>query len=119
MKNIFKNQKYPIEHLVFQIEDTSKVSEFIDLDEEVWTHELSKVDGFLSKEVWINDNVPGEVHTILIWESMDSWKSISIEELKRIDKIFNEKFSSPFKITRRIHKESNHGLYKVRLSEKG
>ena len=69
MKNIYKNKKYPVEHLIFNIEDTSRINDFIELDELIWTNELSKFKGFISKEVWINENNAGEIHTILIWET--------------------------------------------------
>ena len=116
MKNIYKNKKYPVEHLIFNVANTSRLNDFIDLDEKIWTYELSKFKGFISKEVWINDNNPGEVHTILIWETMDEWKSIPLEKLKEIDDKFIEAYNGEFKIVRRIHKENNHGIYKVRFT---
>ena len=118
LKTILENVNYPIEHLVFQLDDSSKVNEFIRLDEAIWTHELSQYDGFLSKEVWVNADVPGEVHTLLIWKTMEDWKSIPLDKLKEIDQRFIATFGSPFRIVRRIHKENNHGLYKVRMTVK-
>ena len=116
IKTTLKDVAYPIEHLVFKIDDPAMVNTFIQLDELIWTTALAKYPGFISKEVWINREVPGDVHTILIWETMEAWKSIPIEALKVIDRQFTETFSHPFAIVRRIHKETNHGLYKVRMT---
>jgi len=118
MVTVLENVKYPIEHLVFMIEDPENVDDFIILDEKIWTNELSKYDGFISKEVWINSNTPGEVHTLLIWRTMDEWKSIPLETLKEIDQRFKNAFGHRFEMIRRIHKENNHGLYKVRMTMK-
>lgn len=118
LQTILENVNYPIEHLVFQLDDPTKIEEFICLDEAIWTEELAHYAGFLSKEVWVNANVPGEVHTLLIWKTMEDWKSIPLDKLKEIDQRFIATFGSPFRIVRRIHKENNHGLYKVRMTVK-
>ncbi len=118
IKTTLENVAYPIEHLVFKVEDPAQVDRFIRLDEAIWTTALAEYPGFISKEVWVNREVPGEVHTVLIWKSMEEWKSIPLEELKRIDRVFTATFDSPFAIVRRIHKETNHGLYKVRVTVK-
>jgi len=112
--NNYQNKHYPVEYLIFQVADSTKIESFIELDDQIWTSFLSKQPGFISKEVWINENQPGEIHTILIWENMDGWKSIELSELKRIDQVFKQAFGSEFMITRRVHSEYHHGLYKVK-----
>lgn len=117
MNKDYSNKNFPVEYLIFQIENKENIDRFIKLDHEIWTSFLSSFPGFISKEVWVNYDTPGEIHTILIWESMDFWKNIPLDKLKLKDKEFCEKFSYNFKMTRRIHKELNHGLHKVRHFE--
>lgn len=73
-----KGEHYPVEHLVFTTAP-EHVQEFLDVDHEVWT--LGEAESglfdhipFLYKEVWVNDNKPGEMHFIFVWESIESWK---------------------------------------------
>lgn len=113
----YSNKKFPVEYLIFQIENPNSVDKFIELDHKIWTSYLSSFQGFISKDVWVNFNNPGEIHTILIWETMDDWKSIPLDGLKEKDKEFIKAFGEPFEMTRRIHKELNHGLHKVRHFE--
>lgn len=117
MFNEYQDRLFPVEYLVFQLEDPDKTEDFITIDHEVWTTYLSSFNGFVSKEVWINTQKPGEIHTILIWENMECWKSIPLDELKIKDKEFKDKLGSKCEIVRRIHKEYNHGLFKVRHFE--
>jgi uncharacterized protein (TIGR03792 family) len=113
----YKNKKNPVEYLVFKVEDENNIEKFIELDHEIWTKYLASYDGFISKEVLVNDENPGEIHTILIWREMDAWKSIPLAELKETTKKFDDAFGEKYEITRRIHSEYNHGLYKVRHYE--
>lgn len=111
MYNSKKGLMYPLEYLIFQVEDPSEVDRFIKLDHEIWTMFLKEFPDFVSKQVWINDSNPGEVHSIISWKTMEGWKSIPVEELKKVDKEFEQAFANNFKIVRRIHKECNHGMY--------
>ena len=57
------------------------------MDHEIWTLKGSVCAGFLTipflyKEVWLNDNKPGEIHFIFAWERrMESWREIDQKEL--------------------------------------
>jgi uncharacterized protein (TIGR03792 family) len=117
MFNEYENKCFPVEYLIFLLEDPDKVEAFISIDHEVWTTYLSSFDGFISKEVWINKNKPGEIHTILIWENLECWKGIPLEQLKAKDTEFKTRLGCKCEIVRRIHKEYNHGLFKVRHIE--
>jgi len=118
LKTVLENVVYPIEHLVFQLSDPASMDEFIALDLEIWTTRLAAYDGFISKEVWINTNNPGEVHNVIIWEKMDKWKSIPIEDLKKIAEDFDRAYGKKYMTTRRIHKENNHGIHLVSMVSK-
>ncbi len=64
------------------------VERFIKFDHDIWTVELAKVDGFISKEIWVNKAKPGEVTTIIYWNSLDQWKAIDHDLLVAVDKKF-------------------------------
>jgi len=115
LTTVLENVSYPIEHLVFQLSDVNSIQEFIALDLEIWTNRLSVYDGFVSKEVWINTNNPGEVHNVIIWEKMEKWKSIPLEDLKKIADDFDKAYGKKYVTTRRIHKENNHGIHLVSM----
>ncbi len=70
------------------------VDRFIHLDHEIWTKSLAAYDGFVSKDVWINKAVPGQVNTIIYWASLEQWKSIPNEDLRSIETRFNNALES-------------------------
>ncbi len=104
------NLDYPVEYLVFQLENVETIQSFVQLDHEIWTMFLKEYPDFVSKEVWVNDTTPGEVHSIIVWKTLDGWKSIPIEKLKQITAYFDKQYPYPYKIVRRLHKENEHGL---------
>lgn len=110
----YKDKNYFIEHLVFQINDPDKIEEWIDLDHEMWTRYIAGKQGFISKEVWVNDFNPGEIQTVICFESLNILSAIDRNEWAEMDLEFHERFSGEFKITRRIHKENHLKLYKAR-----
>lgn len=79
----------PVEQLLFKV-NPNMIEKFIETDHEIWTKALSKYPGFISKEVWVNDSVPGEVITIIYWSDMKLWKAIDHNELIETDMKFQE-----------------------------
>lgn len=64
-----KGEHYPMEHLVFKVAPED-VERYLEVDHEIWTLKEAYAPGFdhipfLYKEVWLNDNKPGEIHFIL------------------------------------------------------
>lgn len=101
-----------VEYLVFEVKP-ELVDRFIELDHELWTLYLKDMPGFISKEIWVNKSNPGEVSSILYWNTKEEWKSIPIEDLIKRDKMFTEAFGeNNFKMIKEIHKEND--IYKVR-----
>ena len=76
-----------VEILRFNME-SALVERFIELDHDIWTVELAKVDGFISKDIWVNKEKPGEVTTIIYWNSLDQWKAIDHDLLVEVDRKF-------------------------------
>lgn len=107
-KNDFKDKNIATEFLKFKIKK-GLVEKFIELDKKIWTEMLSKYDGFISKEVW-QDEEDFEVYTIIHWESYDKWKSIPEDDLAKTNNKFNQLFGEDnyeFKEIFRISKYSN------------
>ncbi|HEY9597555.1 MAG TPA: TIGR03792 family protein [Cyanophyceae cyanobacterium] len=66
--------------------------QFIQKDAEIWTSMLASYPGFLSKEVWINPDVPTEVVLIIRWATREQWQSIPPEQLAKTEQQFAQAF---------------------------
>ena len=112
-----KGQHCPVEHLIFQVEP-EHVEEFLQADHEVWTlgeaacGEEGRIP-FLSKEVWLNDNRPGEVHVVFVWESMESWKRVADPAIQEeLSARFAQRFPYPCRVVRCVEEEENYGIHR-------
>jgi uncharacterized protein (TIGR03792 family) len=112
-----KNEKLPIEVLVFEM-DPKHVEEFLVADHEVWTLGEAELPGFdqipfLSKEVWLDDSWPGRVTLVFVWESLEAWMRVGITDIQqRLQAEFDERFKHPVKLVEAWHEESNFGLHR-------
>ncbi|MGI5958959.1 MAG: TIGR03792 family protein [Massiliimalia sp.] len=77
-----------VEELVFRVKPEC-LEEFIQADHEIWTLYLAKCPGFMSKEVWVSDTVPGEVTSIIYWSDYELWQQVSVEEMAEVQKQFD------------------------------
>ena len=92
MSYIKFEQPQAIEHLVFQVKP-ERFEEWLALDHELWTlAEAQLCPGLLRKEVWVNQNVPGEVHCVIYWRNYADWMSISPQWLEANERKFAEHF---------------------------
>jgi len=82
-----------IEQLIFKVKP-ELVEKWIELDHEIWTKGLARWPGFAGKEIWVNDDVPGEVTAIVYWSDYDKWKAIDPEWLAETDERFTDEFGS-------------------------
>lgn len=65
------------------------------------------------KEVWVNDNKPGEMHFIFVWESIESWKKVDDPDLQAMFIAnFESKFQHPYQLTRCVQNEENFGVHR-------
>ena len=118
-----QNEHYPVEHLVFTTAP-EYVKEFLEADHEIWTLGEANTPGldhipFLYKEVWLNDNKPGEMHFIFVWESMESWKKSGEKNFQNLlTSRFDAKFNHPYQLTRAIHNEENFGIHRFSRFER-
>lgn len=66
--------------------------QFIQKDADIWTSMLASYPGFLSKEVWINPDVPTEIVLIIRWATREQWQSIPSEQLAQTEQQFAQEF---------------------------
>lgn len=72
-----------IEFLRFEVEEAQRTA-FLAADAAIWTAALSQYPGFMSKEVWV-DQETGHVVTMIRWATLEAWKSIPQSDLDAID----------------------------------
>ncbi|MDV3000848.1 MAG: hypothetical protein N5P05_002454 [Chroococcopsis gigantea SAG 12.99] len=78
-----------IEWLKFKVKPELR-EKFIKEDAEIWTAFLTRRDGHLGKEVWINPEKDDEVVAISRWQTLEQWKSIPENLLKETEEKFSE-----------------------------
>jgi uncharacterized protein (TIGR03792 family) len=76
-----------IEWLGFQIKPELR-EKFIQEDEKIWTVVLSKADGFLGKEIWIEPDKSDRIFLIICWQTREQWKAVPIELLQETEAKF-------------------------------
>lgn len=87
-------QPQAVEHLVFQV-NPERLEEWLALDHEVWTlGEALHWPGLVRKEVWLNQQVPGEVHCIIYWRDYAAWMAIDPDWLAENERRFVARFGA-------------------------
>jgi uncharacterized protein (TIGR03792 family) len=104
-----------VEHLVFQV-NPERLEEWLALDHEIWTlGEAERWPGLVRKEVWLNANVPGEVHCVIYWSDYDLWMSIDPAWLAWNETRFADRFGAEdVRFVRADHEE---GIQCYKISE--
>ena len=72
-----------------------KQKEWKALDESIWTNFLSTQDGFLRKELWQSSDDSEKLHAVIWWRDMESWKAISEEQIKVVDRDMGDYLIEP------------------------
>lgn len=73
-----------VEWLTFEVAEDER-HEWLAIEENVWSRFLEAQDGFLRKQMWVEDGDPGRVHAVIWWESLEKWKRITPVEVARVD----------------------------------
>ena len=111
------DERRPVEVLVFQV-DPDDVEQFLSVDHEVWTlGEAASLGGseipFLSKEVWLNDERPGEVTIVFVWPDQARWDAVGADVIQqRLTREFEQRFPRPFELVRAVHEEQSFGIHR-------
>jgi uncharacterized protein (TIGR03792 family) len=58
---------------------------YIELEQQIWTTDLVKREGFINKEVWVDPEDLSIVYVRILWNSREQWKAISPEHIKKLD----------------------------------
>lgn len=111
------HERLPVEILVFEV-DPEHVDEYLRVDHEVWTlgeafHPEMDHIPFLSKEVWLNDERPGEVTLIFVFESMEAWDRIGAGHIQaQLQAEFERRFPHRQTLVRAVHEEERFGIHR-------
>jgi len=111
------NEKLPVEILQFYTKP-EYVEEFIKVDYDIWTLKEAidnniAVYPFYAKEVWLNEQNPGEITIIHIWKSLELWKMLDQKEFqKKCIEEFNNNFKYPYRLLTNVHDQSFWSKYR-------
>lgn len=75
-----------IEWLTFDVAENER-SEWLDVEESVWSRFLETQPGFVRKEMWVEDGDPDRVHAVIWWNSVEEWKRITPEQVAEVDQL--------------------------------
>lgn len=73
-----------IEFLTFEV-DPAERAEWLAVEESTWSRYLERQEGFIRKQMWLEQGSPGEVHAMICWEDEATWHSISADEIAEVD----------------------------------
>lgn len=73
-----------VEWLTFEI-PTNERDEWMRIEESVWSRFLETCDGFLRKQMWVEEGDETHVHAVIWWESRAHWLAVSDEVVKQVD----------------------------------
>ncbi|MDD3242378.1 MAG: TIGR03792 family protein [Eubacteriales bacterium] len=82
-------QSRPVEQRVFRV-DPALTQRFVEQDAAIWTDFLRRQPGFVAKEVWLSQDVPGEVTTVTYWRSMQDWEGVPVQKLIERAQLFEQ-----------------------------
>lgn len=82
-----------IEWLEFRVE--GDVSEYLRVDQAIWTTALAQYPSFVDKEVWLDPADPQRVVLVIRWRSREQWKAIPTPELAAIAARFTQAVGMP------------------------
>lgn len=73
-----------IEWLTFDVVESER-SEWLTIEESVWSRFLETQPGFVRKEMWVEEGDPDRVHAVIWWNSVEEWKRITPEMVAEVD----------------------------------
>ncbi len=103
-----RDERRPVEILVFAV-DPDDVDEFLRVDHEVWTLGEAAAPGsdgipFLSKEVWLDVDRPGEITIVFVWPTQAAWDHVGAASFQeRLTAAFDARFTRPYRLVRAVH----------------
>jgi len=83
-----KTDAYIVEELRLSVPTKYKEA-WLKAEEEIWEPWLLKQEGFLGRQIFYNQT-NGEALLLVKWKNKKLWKNISIEEVNKMQKIYEE-----------------------------
>jgi len=83
-----------VEQLTFTV-DPAERAEWLEIEERVWSRFLEQQDGFIRKEMWVEEGDEGRVHAVIWWESMAQWKAIGADTVSEVDESMGDWYREP------------------------
>ena len=93
--NNFKD-KMIVEELRLKVPAAYKYA-WLKAEREVWQPWLEKQEGFQGRQIFYNDE-KGEALLLVNWKNKTSWKNISMEEVNKIQDVFEENIKNSTKL---------------------
>ena len=74
-----------VEFLTFEV-DASEQSDWLAVEEGVWSRFLEQQPGFVRKEMWRRPGRANTIHAVIWWETRAEWKAITPERVATVDR---------------------------------
>jgi uncharacterized protein (TIGR03792 family) len=88
---IARVQVVVVEWLTFRVSSDER-DVWLAREEEVWSRFLEGCEGFLRKQMWIEEGEIHEIHAVIWWESRELWKRITPEQVVEVDRRMGDLF---------------------------
>lgn len=73
-----------VEWLTFDVSNDER-DQWLRIEESVWSRFLETCDGFVRKQMWIEEGDAGRIHAVIWWKSREQWHSISESTVAEVD----------------------------------
>ncbi len=73
-----------IEWLTFDIEPEIR-DRWMEVEEVNWSRYLEQRPGFISKQLWVDQSNPGQIHAVITWTDEETWLTVPAEDIVRVD----------------------------------
>ena len=80
-----------IEFLTFDV-DPDERDQWLVAEELHWSRYLESRPGFVSKEMWVDDDDPGRVHAVIRWKTQQAWDDVPRADVEAVDEAMGEWF---------------------------
>lgn len=79
-----------VEYLVFQVQP-DLLEQYLDIDHELFGQGLAQFPGFLGSQVLLSATRPGEVHSLIFWESKECLEAVPQAFIQETDRELNRR----------------------------
>lgn len=73
-----------IEFLTFDVDPAIR-DDWMRVEEATWSRYLEGREGFIRKQLWVEQGNPGQVHAMIEWVDEATWHTVPAEDIARVD----------------------------------